>query len=104
MQLKGYCQSFLETVSTPTSPFNLRNDVFEFQITQTLNSHLSDANSKPIRYSQVRPRGYKDVFKLSSSEHKIFLLINVEMPTIDGILTFMRTKISILGLSEPEKN
>ena len=30
---------------------------------------------------------------------KFFLLINVRMPTIVGILTFMSTKNSILGLS-----
>ena len=34
---------------------------------------------------------------------KIFLLINVEMPTIVGISIFMDRKNSILGLSEPEK-
>ena len=34
---------------------------------------------------------------------KIFVLINVEMPTIVGISTFMSRKNSILGLSEPEK-
>ena len=32
-----------------------------------------------------------------------FLLINVKMPKIVGILTFMSRKNSILGLSEPEK-
>ena len=35
---------------------------------------------------------------------KFFLLINVKMPTIVGILTFMNRKNNILGLSEPEKN
>ena len=34
---------------------------------------------------------------------KFFLLINVKMPTIVGILTFMSRKNSILGLSEPIK-
>ena len=34
---------------------------------------------------------------------KFFLLINVKMPTIVGILTFMSGKNSILGLSEPKK-
>ena len=33
---------------------------------------------------------------------KFFLLINVKMPPIVGILTFMRMKNSILGLSEPK--
>ena len=34
---------------------------------------------------------------------KFFLLINIKMPTIIGILTFMSRKSSIVGLSEPEK-
>ena len=34
---------------------------------------------------------------------KFFLLINVKMPTIVGILTFMSGKNSILDLSEPPK-
>ena len=34
---------------------------------------------------------------------KVFLLINVEMPTIVAISIFMSRKNSILGLSEPEK-
>ena len=52
----------------------------------------------------TRPRGYKTFFMLNSTEHEIFfLLINVKMPTIVGILTFMSGKNSILGLSEPKK-
>ena len=35
---------------------------------------------------------------------KFFLLINVKMPTIVGILTFMSGKNSSLGLSEPERS
>ena len=34
---------------------------------------------------------------------KFFLLINVKMPTMVGILTFMSEKNNILGLSEPKK-
>ena len=34
---------------------------------------------------------------------KFFQLINVKMPTIVGILTFMSGKNSILGVSEPKK-
>ena len=34
-------------------------------------------------------QGYKTRFVLNSAEHEIFLLINVKMPTIVGILTFM---------------
>ena len=32
-----------------------------------------------------------------------FLLKNVKMPTVVGILTCMRRKNSVIGLSEPEK-
>ena len=47
---------------------------------------------------------YLCAFKIScSAELKYFLLINLKMPTLFGILTFMGRKISILGLSEPEK-
>ena len=50
------------------------------------------------------PRGYKTFFMLNSTEHKIFLLINVKMQTTTvGILTFLRGKNSILCLSEPKK-
>ena len=68
------------------------------------------------------PRGYKTFFMLNSAEHEIlithkykkirklnifqaqtkptmlfFLLINVKMPTIVGILTFMSRKNSMLN-------
>ena len=43
-------------------------------------------------------------FMFKSAKHEIFLLINVKMPTIVGILTFMSMKYSIPGLPEPEKN
>ena len=35
---------------------------------------------------------------------KFFLLINVKMPTVVGILTFRSRKNSIIGLSEPPKS
>ena len=35
---------------------------------------------------------------------KIFLLINVKMPTIVGIITFMNRKNIIIGLSEHQKS
>ena len=34
---------------------------------------------------------------------KFFLLINVKLPTIVGILTLMNRENSVLGVSEPEK-
>ena len=47
-------------------------------------------------------QGYKICFMLNSAEHESFPLINVKMPTVVGILTFMSRKNSILELSEPE--
>ena len=40
---------------------------------------------------------------LTSAEHDFFLLVNVKMPTIVGILPFISRKNSILGLSDPEE-
>ena len=49
-----------------------------------------------------------EVMKLSSCSTqlsmKFFMLINIKMPTVVGILTFMSGKNSILCLSEPEKS
>ena len=46
----------------------------------------------------IWPRGYKDFFHFHAL---FFLLIDVKMPTIVGILTYMSGKNGILGLSEP---
>ena len=51
----------------------------------------------------IRARGYNLFFVLNSAEHETFPLINVKMPTIIGILTFIGMKSSILGFSELEK-
>ena len=60
-----------------------------------------------LKNTEVRKPG-PEVIKLFSCSTqlsmKFFLLINVKMPTVVGILTFMSRKNSILGLSEPEKN
>ena len=52
-------------------------------------------------------RPWPEIIKLFSCSTqlsvKFFLLINVKMPTIVGILTFMSGKNRILGLSEPKK-
>ena len=55
----------------------------------------------------IRFPGPEDIKLLSCSTQlsmKFFVLINVKMPTIVGILTLMSRKNSILGLSESEKN
>ena len=49
------------------------------------------------------PEVIKLFFMVNSVEHEIFMLINVKMPTIVGILTFMSMKNSIPGLSDPKK-
>ena len=49
-----------------------------------------------------RPRGYKTFLCSTQLSINFFLLINVKMPTIVGILTLMSMKNSIPGLSEPK--
>ena len=50
-----------------------------------------------------RLRGY-EIFSCTTQLSMLFLLlINVEMPTIVRISTFVSRKNSILGLCEPEK-
>ena len=59
-------------------------------------------------YPLCRTKPGPEVIKLFSCSTqlsmKIFLLINVKMPTNVGILTFMGGKNSILGLFEPKKS
>ena len=52
---------------------------------------------------EIRPRGFKTFSCSTQPSMNIFLLINIKMPTIVGILTFMRGENSILDLSEPKK-
>ena len=54
--------------------------------------------------SNIRPQVYKPFSCSTQLRMKFFLLINVKMPTIVGIFTFMSGKNSILGLSEPKKS
>ena len=56
----------------------------------------------PIK-TQIRPQGDKKISCSTQLSKKFFLPINIKMPTIVGILTFMTRKNSILGLSEREK-
>ena len=56
-----------------------------------------------MAYVQSGPKVIK-LFSCSTQlSMKFFLLINVKMPTIVGILTLMSGKNSILDLSEPKK-
>ena len=56
-----------------------------------------------LKCIDYKPPGYKTFSCSTQLSMKFFLLINVKMPTIVGILTFMSVKNSILGLSEPKK-
>ena len=49
------------------------------------------------------PQVYKKFSCSTKLSMKFFLLINVRMPTIDGILTSKSRKNSTLGLPESEK-
>ena len=40
-------------------------------------------------WNQIRPHGFKTFSILNSAEYEIYLLVNVKMPTIVGILTFI---------------
>ena len=69
------------------------------------------AHDRVVRGARLWCNGSKpgpEVIKLFSCSTQLsmefFLLINVKMPTIVGILTFMSGKNSILGLSEPKKS
>ena len=72
-------------------------------------SRLLPLTMKPLQMEvfpsvkETAPRGaspdleiIKKSFMLNSGQHEIFLLINVKMPTIVGILTFMSRKNNIL--------
>ena len=72
------------------------------------NSKMAIASPESIpMHLQGAVKSGPEVIKLFSCSTqlsmKFFLLINVKMPTIVGILTFMSRKNCILSLSEPEK-
>ena len=64
-------------------------------------------DSEIVRLTWLSESGL-EVIKLFSCSTQVsmefFLLINVKMPTIVGILTFMSMKNNIPGLSEPKKS
>ena len=64
-----------------------------------------EVNCETVKYKKVNQgsRSGLEVIKLFELCMKFFLLINVKMPTIVGILTFMSRKNNILGLFEYEK-
>ena len=72
----------------------------------SLTSEVFDYTKNETSIMKVITKLGPEVLKKSCSTQlsmNVFLLINVKMPTIVGILTFMARKHSILRLSEPEK-
>ena len=63
---------------------------------------MFDQSSESLMFTKSISRGYKPFPCSTQLSMKFFLLINVKMPTIVGILTFMSRTNSILGLSEAE--
>ena len=61
------------------------------------------AFEKGSKYVNTSARGCKTFSCSTQLSMEVFLLINVEMPTVVGISTFKRRKNSIPGLSEPEE-
>ena len=66
--------------------------------------YFMEKDSSLSRITHTRPRGYKKNSCSTQLRKKCFLLRNVKMSTMFGILTFISRKNSILGLSELEKN
>ena len=66
--------------------------------------YISELRREKTRCVRPGPEVIK-LFSCSTQlSRKFFLLINVKMPTIVGILTFISRKNGILGLSESEKS
>ena len=77
-----------------------RTNIFE------LKSHQI-SNFTKLRMCSARNPGFEAINFFSCSTQlsiKSFLLINVKMPTIVGILTFISRKNSILSLSKAENS
>ena len=88
----GYVLSYVRIMFTDVKE---RQTVSELGLTSHQHIRHTETGSGP------------EVIKLFSYSAQLsmefFLLINVKMPTIVGILTVMSGKNSILGLSEPKK-
>ena len=67
-----------------------------------LRSSVVRLTDRPVM--EVRQQNRKTGPDSTQLSMKLFLFINVEMPTIVGILTFMSGKNDILGLSEPKQS
>ena len=70
-----------------------------FRESESVFSVATDFGSWTI---QIEKEAGSEFIKLNSTQlsMKFFLLINVKMPTIVGILTFLSGKNSLLGLSK----
>ena len=68
-----------------------------------LGATITDAFRETQQLQTSGPEIIKHFSCSTQLSMKFFLLINVKIPTIVGILTFMSGKNSTLGLSEPKK-
>ena len=64
---------------------------------------LEGGRGKECKLTRPGPEFIKCFSCSTQLSMKFFLLINVKMPIVVGILTFMSKKNNIIGLSEPEK-
>ena len=112
----------LDITPVPNTTYKIsRLSVHWFKTRRVLKGFIMNRHGGHVSYV-TRPRGYKTFFMLNSIEHEIlnahkykniqkfgifqaqislqcyfFPLINVKMPTIVGILTFMSWKKSMLS-------
>ena len=75
------------------NPHNLIREISK--IISKLNSLLVKCQIDNPSPGAIRPRGYKTFLCSTQLSMKFILLINVKMPSIVGILTFIRTIINI---------
>ena len=104
--MSQYILLLLSYASLPTSHLSVPKDTLKHKVSyfgqrlsQTLNLRFW---TQYWTKNQIGPELIKISFSTQLSM-QFFLLINVKMPTIVGILTLMSRKNNILDLSEPEK-
>ena len=68
-----------------------------------VNVQVASPEKVSVHLEEPGPEGMKEMSCSTQLSMKFFLLINVKMPTIVGILTFISRKNGILGIYELEK-
>ena len=109
----GHCHVLLVWLPTDTVMFCLSDYIYgrvarlAYQEIKKSSASIARVQTKKSRcYWSFWPWTKHDMEKINSSAQlsmKFFLLINVKMPTIVGILTFTGRKKNFFGLYDPEK-